>query len=121
MDYPTKKRIGRPMKRPAKGKRVSLGLKVTADVKRHIDAAARASGRTQSQEAEHLIEQGLAVADLLAAQRTTVAKQARDLAEKNLRDDGYTWTHTPYGKIYWPPGYPDAPPRSGFIDPEDKS
>ena len=54
------KRIGRPTKAPVKGKRVSLGLKVTAEVKRHIDAAAKASGRTQSQEAEILIEKALA-------------------------------------------------------------
>src|SRR5947207_1637672 len=49
------KRIGRPMKAPT-GKRVSLGLKVTADIKRRIDSAAQASGRTQSQEAERRIE-----------------------------------------------------------------
>lgn len=38
------------------GKRVSLGLKVTPDIKNKLDAAARANGRTQSQEAEARLE-----------------------------------------------------------------
>ena len=59
------------MKAPGKGERVSLGLKVTADIKRHIDAAARASGRTQSQEAEILIERALTYDDLLQASTRT--------------------------------------------------
>jgi predicted transcriptional regulator len=50
------KRIGRPTKAPQPGKKVSLGLKVTADIKNRLDAAARASGRTQSQEAERRLE-----------------------------------------------------------------
>src|ERR1700732_3841613 len=56
-----KKRVGRPPRNPpTRGQRVSLGLKVTAEVKRHLDSAFRTSGRTQSQEAEHLIEKALA-------------------------------------------------------------
>jgi hypothetical protein len=50
------KRIGRPTKAPQPGKKVSLGLKVTAEIKNRLDAAARASGRTQSQEAERRLE-----------------------------------------------------------------
>jgi hypothetical protein len=53
-----KRRTGRPAKPPRK-KRVQLGLIVTAGVKRRIMAAATASGRTQSQEAELLIEKAL--------------------------------------------------------------
>ena len=52
----TKRGVGRPTKKPERGKRISLGLKVTAETKRRIDLGARASGRTQSQEAEHRIE-----------------------------------------------------------------
>lgn len=51
------KRTGRPTKTPKPATRVSLGLKVTPDIKMQIDAAARASGRTQSQEAEMRLEQ----------------------------------------------------------------
>lgn len=53
------KRVGRPMKRnPNSIKRVPLGLRVTADIKRLVDDAAIKSGRSQSQEAERLIELG---------------------------------------------------------------
>lgn len=52
-----KKRTGRPAKKPKPGSRVSLGLKVTAQMKELLDAQAKASGRTQSQEAELRLEQ----------------------------------------------------------------
>lgn len=51
------KRTGRPLNQPEPGRRVSLGLKVTAEMKRRIDDAARRNGRTQSQEAEARLEQ----------------------------------------------------------------
>jgi hypothetical protein len=51
------KRIGRPRKVPEPGERVALGLKVTSQVKNKIEAAADATGRTQSQEAELRLEQ----------------------------------------------------------------
>jgi uncharacterized protein (DUF1778 family) len=57
------------MNPPKPGKRVSLGLKVTAEVKQRIDKAAQASGRTQSQEAELLLEKALHDQDMLAARR----------------------------------------------------
>jgi hypothetical protein len=56
-------RKGRPLKVATPGTRVSLGLKVTASTKARIDEAAGLSGRTQSQEAELLIELGLAFRD----------------------------------------------------------
>lgn len=52
----TVKRTGRPTKQPEPATRVSLGLKVTADLKMKIEAAALASGRTQSQEVELRVE-----------------------------------------------------------------
>jgi hypothetical protein len=60
-----KQRLGRPLKRPAAGRRFSLGLKVTAATKTRLDNAARASGRTQSQEAEVRIERSFDRQDLL--------------------------------------------------------
>jgi len=50
------RRIGRPVKEPAPGTRVSLGLKVTPAIKKQLDAAAALTGRTQSQEAELRLE-----------------------------------------------------------------
>ena len=52
-----RKRIGRPPKAPVAGERVSLGLRVTADIKRKLDEAATDTGRSQSQEAELRLEQ----------------------------------------------------------------
>lgn len=51
-----RKRRGRPTKEPGSEGRVSLGLRVTPDVKRRLDAAAALSGRSQSQEAEMRLE-----------------------------------------------------------------
>ena len=51
MDDP-KKRRGRP----TVGERVPLGLRVTPEMKRRLDAAAKQSGRSQSQEAEFRLE-----------------------------------------------------------------
>lgn len=51
---------GRPRKRqPKPGERVPLGLRVTPEVKRLLDATALRSGRSQSQEAELRIEYSL--------------------------------------------------------------
>jgi hypothetical protein len=47
------------------GRRASLGLKVTPGIKERLDAAARANGRTQSQEAEARIELTFKSEDLL--------------------------------------------------------
>jgi hypothetical protein len=54
-----KKRIGRPTKPPKEGERVSLGLRVTAAVKRSLEAAAIKNGRSISQEAELRLEHSL--------------------------------------------------------------
>jgi uncharacterized protein (DUF1778 family) len=54
-----KTRIGRPTKPGTSGQRNSLGLRVTAETKHKIEAAALKSGRSQSQEAEFLIEEAL--------------------------------------------------------------
>jgi hypothetical protein len=62
-----KPRAGRPIKPASPGKRVSLGLKVTAEIKQRLDAAARANGRTQSQEAETRLERSFRDEQLLPA------------------------------------------------------
>jgi predicted transcriptional regulator len=110
------RRIGRPMKAPARGKRVSLGLKVRAEVKQRIDSAARATGRTQSQEAEALIEQALTYNTMLSAMNTSMQEIAKGNIEAAFRKAGYTAAHSSHGKIWVPQGYPM--PRSGFIDQE---
>lgn len=56
---------GRPTKAPAPGAKASLGLKVTASLKKRLEEAAEASGRTQSQEAEYRLERSFDRADLM--------------------------------------------------------
>jgi hypothetical protein len=109
------KRIGRPMKAPRGKARVSLGLKVTAEVKRHVDAAAKASGRTQSQEAEALIEYAIETKKLLADMRTTVAEIDRGsivsaLKRRNWREQGGG---------FFPPEVHGLPPNA-FIPQEEQ-
>jgi hypothetical protein len=52
--------------RPTVGKRVPLGLRVTPELKRRLDAAAEQSGRSQSQEAEFRLEHSFDHQDLLS-------------------------------------------------------
>ena len=56
----SERRLGRPTKAPNPGTRVALGLKVTPDIKRRLDEEARKNGRTQSQQAELMIERAFA-------------------------------------------------------------
>lgn len=61
------KRLGRPTKPATAGRRVSLGLRVTAEIKNKLDDAARASGRTQSHEAECRLERSFGHEEVLSA------------------------------------------------------
>ena len=47
------------------GERFQLGIRVTPDLKRRLDAAAEAGGRSQSQEAEFRLERSFDHEDLL--------------------------------------------------------
>jgi hypothetical protein len=58
------KRMGRPTKAPVEGERVPLGLRVTAEAKRKLAAAAIKSGRSISQEAELRIERSFQMEEL---------------------------------------------------------
>jgi hypothetical protein len=68
-------KIGRPTRAPRRGeRRMSLGLSVTAGIKRRLDAAANKHGRSQSQEAERRIEQSFAQEDAYSGE------EMRDIA-----------------------------------------
>jgi hypothetical protein len=64
-DQMGKKRIGRPSKAPKPGERAALSLRVTAETKRKLDAAAQEAKRSLSQEAEFRIESSFRDRDLL--------------------------------------------------------
>ena len=57
---------GRKARLANPGERVSLGLKVTADVKNKLDGEAKLNGRTQSQEAEARLDRSFHHQDLLS-------------------------------------------------------
>jgi len=66
VDQPRRK-FGAPPKRdPEPGERFQLGVRVTAELKRKLDAAAEQSGRSQSQEAELRLEHTFDRQDLLS-------------------------------------------------------
>ena len=67
MALPRKRRKfgGPPKREPKEGERVALSLRMTPDLKRRLDAAAEAGGRSQSQEAEFRLERSFAREDLL--------------------------------------------------------
>ena len=54
-----KRKPGRPGRPRTVGERVPLGLRVSTELKTKLDGAAKASGRSQSQEAELRLEQSL--------------------------------------------------------------
>lgn len=99
------KRVGRPTK-PATTKRVSLGLKVTAEVKQWIEALAQASGRTQSQEAEHQIERARQYEAMLERMRMSSEEMERVNVDVYWRQKGYTPVRTLHGVVWFPPGFP---------------
>lgn len=97
-----KRRLGRPPKIAPAGTRASLGLKVTAAVKQRIDAAAHESGRTQSQEAERLIELALQWEQQMAA----VRKVAHGSTHAALRRLGWMPVTTTKGRVWLEPDVP---------------
>ncbi len=82
------KRRGRPTKAPVEGARTSLGLRVTAQLKRRLDQAAAHSGRSQSQEAEFRLEQSFDRQDLFTDALTLAfGDQAARLLREILSSD----------------------------------
>jgi hypothetical protein len=117
------KRVGRPIK-PAKGAaRASLGLKVTSEVKRVIEALALASGRTQSQQTEYMVERALQYDRTMEAMRATLESLEKDNVEAVLSRKGWrlvhmTDQHAKAADLWAPPGHPWNP-RSGFLSDEE--
>ena len=84
-----KRVAGRPKKAPAPGKRAPLSLLVRPALKRLVDQMATANGTTQSAAAEFLIEQGIAVRQVLDAMGKEVEDIAKGNADAALRRRGY--------------------------------
>jgi DNA end-binding protein Ku len=61
-----RKSVGRPRQDAEPGERAQLSFRVTAELKRRLDAAADESGRSQSQEAEFRLERSFDRQDLLS-------------------------------------------------------
>lgn len=119
-----KRAMGRPMKPPTRGKRAPLSLLVRPETKRLVDRLATRDGTTQSAMAEYLIEQGIAVRQVLDA----VGKTLQEIESGNLRNvhaallrAGFTverWRDPADGKIwksYREPGYPPVVSDGAFV------
>ena len=115
--------IPTPQQAPPRKQRVSLGLKVTSEIKHLIDSTARASGRTQSQEAEYLIELALNYRRALGefeSRKEALRNQQREIERGNievvLRRLNWQKRHDPKtGQISWIPPDQHGLPPSGFI------
>ena len=116
------KRIVRPMKLPTKGKRAALSLLVRPEIKRLVDARAKANSRTQSQEAEMMIERCLqyekAMADL-GIELGGIETGPMPTVEAAFWRRGYTPVRHLDGegrawKLWAEPGFPGVE-RSGFV------
>ena len=109
-----KRAVGRPKKAPARGKRASLSLLVRPEIKRRVDELATINGITQSAQAGFLIEQGIAVRQVLDAMGKTLAELERGNVDSALPRLGYQpwrWRETVDGKTWtaWcEPGHPLA-------------
>jgi predicted transcriptional regulator len=106
-----KRAVGRPMKAPQRGKRAPLSLLVRPDIKRRVDKLATANGITQSAQGEALIEQGLAVRQVLDAMDKTLAEIEAGNVHAALLRLGYSVERytDPNGKTwmaYREPGHP---------------
>jgi hypothetical protein len=118
-----KRRTGRPTKPAVGTARVSLGLKVTASTKRVIEALAIVSGRTQSQEAEFLIERALQFDEAHKSMRATLESLKTNGIEGVLAREGWRVVHMRdqdenAAYLWAPPGHPWNP-RSGFLSEEE--
>jgi hypothetical protein len=115
----TTKRRGRPFKAPKAGKRAPLSLLVRAEIKHLVDERAKASGRTQSQEAEAMIERCLTYDQTLEAMRTTLADMQKDSVEAALFKFGYTAIRVPkpdrVWKVWAEPGFPGFERGGEFV------
>jgi hypothetical protein len=99
----TGRRPGRKAQHATLGKRVSLGLKVTPEIKNKLDEAAKDNGRTQSQEAEYRIEQTfrgseylsqameLAYGARVAVFLTVLGRGLREIAARGGETAGDDW------------------------------
>ena len=79
-------------------------------------APLKATGSTQSQVAERLIEGALHYDRMLSAMNTTMDEIRRGNLEAAFRAEGYSPIHSIHGKIWVPPDYPIG--HSGFISGE---
>jgi hypothetical protein len=111
------------MKAPRGRRRAALGLKVTAEIKRRIDAAAKATGRTQSQEAERRIEMSYNYERVLGDLEQATAQLHR-IKDRNVEEilAGQGWQQIFDlrwgGHIWLPPGRLEVQ-KTGWVDPND--
>jgi hypothetical protein len=93
-------------------------IKENAAAERGLDGCAKASGRTQSQEAEMLIERCLTYDQMMETMRTTLDEIEKGSVEAALWRKGYRPKREVIdGKIWksWaPPGYPGIE-SGGFV------
>ena len=110
-----KKQGRKPAEPSRKGNRFQVNVLLSVEMKNRVLAAARASGRSVSREAEHQLERALAVEDALAAMHTSFAEIQKGNFEAELWRRGYTPIRQPghdwkHWKLWAEPGFPGVQP-----------
>src|SRR5262245_60849443 len=88
------KRVGRPAHHVDPGgqmkrERYSIGTIVTAEMKKLIDETAKATGRSQGQVIEHLIEKALTYDRIVSGMNKSMDEIRRGNVEAAFRAEGY--------------------------------
>jgi hypothetical protein len=102
-----RKRVGRPMKPPVPGKRTTITLMVSHELKRRVDGGARQSGRSQSQEAERLLQMAFNYERVLGEYQTALARlgqMKQGHTEQILRELGWQRVTGVSGHAWFEPG-----------------
>jgi hypothetical protein len=82
----TTTRRGRPPKPPQEGERIGIGFRVTPALKRKIEAAAKESGRSQSQEIEFRLERSFEQQEMAKEVAKEVSREVSDRFDLLWRD-----------------------------------
>jgi hypothetical protein len=114
-----KRKPGRPRKY-GEG-RIHATVRFTPERYAELKADADRLGRSVSEQVEALIEQALTVSQTLAAVSMTLPELQQRTADSLLRAQGYTWVHSPQGKVWYPPGHPVTPQQTGVNPPEEST
>jgi hypothetical protein len=115
---PIKSKRGAPLKPVTRRKNSTLTIRLLDDLRERLEEEAKASGRSVSETAAHLMTLALMLGSELKSYED-IQKDTDDAIKSAMHRRGWGKVVDPNygGAVYIPPGQ-HALPRSGFIDPK---